>query len=164
MKHFSKKHCIFFLLALLLVSALTGCSNDPKNFTVGDLTVTLTKAFKESRMNEFDVYITSDTVSFTAKRETLDSLEHAGYEINSLNDYAMEILESNKLDKSALKQRNSYMYFKSEGTKAGAKYTYVHCLFKGSSAYWICEFVCKSSNYSKLEDSILGWADTISIN
>ncbi len=163
MKHNKRKQSILALLIALCTVLLCACSSDPKNFTVGDITITLTKAFKENKMNEFDAYITSSSVSFTAKKETINSLEHAGYEINSLDDYALEIVEANQKSKNDLKKRGNYIYFLSEGTKSGAKYTYVHCLFKGSGEYWICEFVCKSSDYSKLESNILGWADTIVI-
>ncbi len=158
-----KKQLILSLMVVLCALVLAGCSDDPKNFTSGDLTVTLTQGFKEGKLNEFDAYYSSSTVSFTAKKETFDSLERAGYEINSLNDYALEIAESNQVSRDKLLQRGNYIYFTSEGSNGGAKYTYVHCLFKGGTAYWICEFVCKSTDYAKLKDRILGWADTIVI-
>ena len=158
------KHISLILLFSLCATLLCACSSDPKNFTVGNMTITLTKAFKENKMNEFDAYITSSSVSFTAKKESMDSLEHAGYEINTLSDYAQELVEANSKSKDDLVKRGNYIYFISEGTKSGAKYTYMHCLFKGNSEYWICEFVCKSSDYSKLKDSILGWADSITFN
>ena len=69
------------LLVVLTACLLCGCENNPKNFTVGTMTITLTDNFKESRMNGFDAYIVSDDVTFYVKTENSSDLEYQGYEI-----------------------------------------------------------------------------------
>lgn len=156
-----KKRLLAVLFILLLL--LCGCSSDPKNFYQEELTITLTKEFEESSMTGFNIYLESDDVLFSAVKEYASDLEYSGYEINSLNDYSLEILELNSVSKDSLIKRNNYYYFVNSGTTAGASYTYVHCMFEGSGSYWVCEFVCKTKNYSYLKDKIFQWADSIVI-
>jgi hypothetical protein len=140
---------------------MCGCSSNPKNFTVSGLTITLTDAFSEGKAQAFDVYLKSEDVIFAATEETSDELQSAGYEINSLADYADEILTLKGASKNDLQVRNDYRYFVSKDTVNGASYTYVRCIFKAADAYWVCEFACKTKNYDRLSNKILSWADTI---
>lgn len=157
-----KKRLLAVLFILLLL--LCGCSSDPKNFSVQELTITLTKEFTEAPLSMFDIYLESDDVLFSAVKEYASDFEYLGYEIASLKDYSLEIVELNEASPSALKTRNNYYYFINTGISAGASYTYVHCMFEGTGSYWVCEFVCKTKNYDHLEDKIFQWADSIVIS
>lgn len=161
--HFIKKLSILILLLVSIMTLLTGCGSSPKNFTVSDLTITLNSNFTESKSANFDVYIKSDNVVFTAVAETMHDLETAGYEISSLNDYCLEIMDLNKTPSSELKKRNNYYYFTNTKTTSGANYTYVHCMFESSTSYWVCEFVCKTKHFKHYEEQIYKWADSIVI-
>lgn len=158
------KYILLFFTTTLLCTLLCSCTTKPKNFTVEELTITLNNNFKESKKDGFTVYIVSEDVVFSAVKEEIDTLEYAGYEISSLEDYSYEIANLNSTPSSALVKKENYYYFTNSKTVSGAKYTYVHCMFKGDNAYWICEFVCKSKNYDKYKDYIFKWADTIKIN
>ncbi len=159
-----KKRILLAIIISILAIAACGCSSDPQNFSSNELTVTLTKEFKEKTVSGFDVYISSDDVVFSAIEETSDELESSGYEIASLNDYCLDIAELNSTPKSSIVKRNDYYYFTSTKTVSGGNYTYVHCMFEGSSSYWICEFVCKTKLYDVYKDNIFKWADTIQIS
>lgn len=148
---------------LLLTTTLCGCSQDPKNFYADALTITLTNEFSESSMEGFDVYLVSDDVIFTAVKETENEIEQSGYEITSLNDYALQLAELNNVSKGAVTSRNSYYYFENQKTVSGGNYTYVHCMLKGADSYWVCEFVCKTKSYKRIKDDIFTWADSITI-
>lgn len=161
-KHVKKVIMIVLLAATLL--SLSACSDSPKNFTFEELTVTLTSEYKESSKKDFDMYISSDDVIFSAVKQTTSELDAAGYEIFSLNDFCLEICERNKVASSRLVGRNNYYYFTNSNTVSGAKYTYVHCMFQNKDDYWICEFVCKTKNYERLKSDIMSWADSITFN
>ena len=157
-------HKFFLILVLIgMLTALSGCSSDPKNFTCGDLTITLTEGFKEETHSGFDAYYSSDNVLFSAIEETEEELQYAGYEITNLKGYCLEIMNQNNVAQSELTERGNYYYFTQTAVKSGAKYTYVHCMFEGHNSYWICEFVCKTKDYDKYEEKIFKWADSITI-
>lgn len=164
MRSKSKKITLGLCLIVLTACLLCGCSGNPKNFTVGTMTITLTDTFKESKMSGFDAYFVSDDVSFSVKTENASGLEYQGYEIAGLKDYAKEICSLNGISTDKLVQRNNYYYFSNTQTVSGAKYTYLHCMLKEGNNYWICEFVCKHRSYDSLEKSMLQWADSITFD
>ena len=164
MRSKSKKITLGLCLIVLTACLLCGCSGNPKNFTVGTMTITLTDNFKESKMSGFDAYFVSDDVSFSVKTENASDLEYQGYEIAGLKDYAKEICSLNGISTDKLVQRNNYNYFSNTQTVSGAKYTYLHCMLKEGNNYWICEFVCKHRSYESLEKSMLQWADSITFD
>ena len=53
MRSKSKKITLGLCLIVLTACLLCGCSGNPKNFTVGTMTITLTDTFKESKMSGF---------------------------------------------------------------------------------------------------------------
>ena len=160
----NRKYKLLLLTLMMgLLLGLCGCGPNPKNFTYGDLTITLTDEFKSKTMNNFDAYYTADHVIFTAREETDEVLEYSGFEINTLKDYCNEILILNGVSHTALTQRNDYYYFTNTATVSGASYTYVHCMFEGSNSYWICEFTCKTKDYDRYKEKIFEWADSITI-
>ena len=163
--NFTKLRKYIFLSTLLIfVFSITGCGSNPKNFTTGKITITLTDDFHEEELSYFDAYYESEKVLFSAVEETNEELELSGYEIASLNDYCSQIAELNGVAIDSIAKRGDYYYFTNKATVSGANYTYVHCMFKSGSSYWVCEFVCKSKDYDKLEDSIFKWADSIVIS
>lgn len=158
------KHIILSILILSMLTSLCGCSTDPHNYSTGDLTITLTKQFTESKRTGFDIYLESDNVLFSAIEETFEELQTVGYEYLSLQDYCSELLSSNKIPEASLVQRNNYYYFTNEKVISNVSYTYVHCMFMGNSSYWLCEFACKTKDYKKFQNDILNWADSITID
>ncbi len=163
MKKSKYKLLSFLLIFIFCLTALTGCSNDPKNFSYGALTVTLNKTFSESKSDAFNLYVKSENVIFSVVEESEENLEFSGYTITNLKGYCDEILLLNDVPQSELKQRNDYYYFVNQKTISGASYTYVHCMYYGSGSYWICEFVCKTKNYDKYKKRIFKWADSVTI-
>jgi hypothetical protein len=143
---------------------MCGCSANPRNFSVSGITITLTGDFSVGKANDFDVYIKSDDVIFAAMEETSDELQSAGLEVNSLNDYIDAMLELRGASRNDLKVRNDYRYFVTTDTQSNVDYTHVSIALKNGDSYWICEFVCKTKDYKRLSDKILGWADTITFD
>ncbi len=151
------------LSIILIISCLTGCSPNPKNFSTTKITVTLDDSFEQYKSDSFDLYIKSDDVGFSAKEETSQELELAGYEIISLQDYANEILTLNGSKDLKLQQRDDYYYFVTTQTANGAKYSYIHCMFEGDNSFWVCQFVFKSKDHKRLAERVFNWADSIVI-
>lgn len=162
-KRFIKHSVCICLMLLLMMSTLTGCSPNPKNFSTTKITITLDDSFEQYKSDNFELYIKSEDVGFSAKEETEQELELAGYEILSLVDYANEILELNGSKDIKLIQRDDYYYFVTTQTANGAKYSYIHCMFEGDNSFWVCQFVFKSKDHKRLAEDVFNWADSIVI-
>ncbi len=160
----AKKHILLGAILLATLSLLSGCATDPKNYSTGDLTITLTKQFTEVEKNGFDIYLESDNILFSAIEETYEELENVGYEYLSLEDYCTELLTSNNIPISTLQKKDGYYFFSNEKTISNVSYTYVHFMFMGDDSYWLCEFACKTKDYKKFQDKILEWSESIVID
>lgn len=158
-----KASLVLCLIFVMLVCTLTGCTPNPKNFSTTKITITLDDSFEQYSSDNFDLYIKSEDVGFSAKEETAQELEMAGYELISLSDYANEILALNGSKNIKLQQRDDYYYFVTSQTANGAKYTYIHCMFEGDDSFWVCQFVFKSKDHKRLADDVFAWADSIEI-
>ncbi len=158
-----KKSLGLCLIFVLIISTLTGCSPNPKNFSTPKITITLDESFEQYSSDSFELYIKSEDVGFSAREETAQELELAGYEIISLADYANEILTLNGSEGIKLSQRDDYYYFVTSKTSNGAKYSYIHCMFEGDNSFWVCQFVFKSKDYKRLSEDVFTWADSIQI-
>lgn len=158
-----KKPLGLCLIFVLLISTLTGCTPNPKNFSTTKITITLDDTFEQYKSDSFELYIKSEDVGFSAREETSQELELAGYEIISLVDYANEILALNGSKDIKLQQRDDYYYFVTTQTSNGAKYSYIHCMFEGDNSFWVCQFVFKSKDHKRLAEDVFTWADSIVI-
>lgn len=163
-KHNIYNKYILFVLLMISTTALSGCFGKPKNFTVDELTITLSVDFVERKNPDFNLYLSCDDIVFSAKKETSSDLEKLGFEIKSLKDYGSEILAQNNVPVSSLVSHNNYYYFTITETNSGAQYTYVHFIFENNKDYWMCNFVCKSKDYSRLKKRIFQWADTVTFS
>ena len=108
---FIKKSLGLILSLMLILSCLTGCTPNPKNFSTPKVTVTLDDSFEQYSSDTFELYVKNDDVGFSAREETAQELELAGYEIISLQDYANEILSLNGSQGIKLNQRDDYYYY-----------------------------------------------------
>ncbi len=158
-----KASLVLCLVLTMLMCTLTGCSPNPMNFSTPKISITLNESFTQRKASNYELYAASEDVSFTAREETMEQLELAGYEIISLQDYAKEIHSLNAAQGVALNQRDNYYYFTTSQTANGAKYSYIHCIFEGDNSFWVCQFVFKSKDYERLSENVLAWADTIEI-
>ncbi len=158
-----KRPLVLILCTILLMGCLTGCTPNPKNFSTTKITITLDDSFEQFNSDSFDLYIKSEDVGFSAREETAQELELAGYEIISLQDYANEILALNGSKDHKLQQRDDYYYFVTTKTSNGAKYSYIHCMFEGDNSFWVCQFVFKSKDHKRLAEDVFTWADSIEI-
>ncbi len=160
---FLKRPLALCLMFILLVATLSGCTPNPKNFSTTKITVTLDDSFEQYKSDTYELYVKSEDVGFSAREETSQELELAGYELISLVDYANEILSLNGSKDIKLQQRDDYYYFITTQTVNGAKYTYIHCMFEGNDAFWVCQFVFKSKDHKRLAEDVFSWADSIVI-
>lgn len=151
------------LILILLIGTLSGCTPNPKNFSNTKISITLDDSFEQYESDSFELYIKSEDVGFSAREETEQELELAGYEIISLSDYANEILALNGSKDIKLQQRDDYYYFVTTKTANGAKYSYIHCMFEGDNSFWVCQFVFKSKDHKRLAEDVFTWADSIEI-
>lgn len=158
-----KRPLALILMVIMLAATLTGCTPNPKLFSTTKISITLDDSFEKYTLSGYELCVKSDDVGFSAKEETTQELELAGYELISLSDYAEEILALNGTEGLKLIQRDDYYYFVTTQTANGAQYTYIHCMFEGDDSFWVCQFVFRSKDHKRLSEDVFSWADSIEI-
>lgn len=160
---------ILILVVAIVVGFLVGIAqplldnagkNDPKEFSVEGMTITLTKAFDEESYQGFtQCYESSSVAVFTLKEEfTL----MAGLEDYTLEDYASLVVQNNGMDESALKTENGILYFDYTAQGGdGDEYYYLATIHKSGDAFWLIQFATPASNEDSLHDQFLTWAATV---
>lgn len=129
-------------------------SDDPKDFSVAGMTITLTKAFDEESYQGFTQCYESSSVAVFAMKEEFTLM--AGLEDYTLEDYGLLVVQSNGMDESALKTENGVYYFEytAEGGD-GDSYYYMATIHKSGDAFWLIQFATPASNQETLHDQLL---------
>ena len=161
MKGVAKKAFALFLTLVLSAAVLTGCfSEEPVEFSNSGMTVTLTSAFKEVEHEGFTAAYDSRDIAVFAIKEMISDLP--GGASLTLEDYGKLVLETNGLD-TTLSKEGLLTYFVFEKDIDGAKYSYFSSVYKGSDAFWLFQFACKSSSFDGLKDDVISYASSVEV-
>lgn len=160
---------IAILVVALIVGFLVGLArpllenagqNDPKEFSVEGMAITLTEAFEEESYQGFTQCYESSSVAVFTLKEAFTLM--AGLEDYTLEDYASLVVQSNNMDDSVLKTENGILYFDYTAQGGdGDEYYYLATLHKGPDAFWLIQFATPASNDEKLRDQFISWAASV---
>lgn len=153
------KKVIASLLIITSLFLLTGCESD-KEYTIDDLTITLSSSFTKQDMTGFLAYLEDDEAGITVAEETFTDLEAIGLNSEStLEDYAAAVMASNDTE---YELNNADDYY--DSTVDGTDYHYMAALFKGNDEFYLINFFCFKSDSEKYDSIFKNWADTIVVN
>lgn len=166
-----KKGILFTLAALVLgiiigylgMSALLGgFGAEEKNFSVGEMTITLDDSFQH-------LYVAGHSGVFSSKKADV-IVDRDGFSSNdiyfstlSAKEYANAVINTNGFTDSSVITDGSlcYFIFSNEGSD-GVVYRYYAYTFKSEKAFWLVQFAVSEKNANRLESDIAAWAGSIS--
>lgn len=162
----------FAVVSLLLICSLLFCGCFPEimvipdNNTIGEtkifekdgIKLTLTDHFieKESEVG-FDAYYVSNFGAVVVLKEAF-SLEE-GLEDLTLEEYISSVIQNNGHTNIQPQNKDGLWFYISDknGTR---RFSYS---YKGSDAFWIVQFLCKTQDAPQLEDLFSLWADCVEV-
>ena len=165
-----KKVCVIVTLLLSCCFLLCGCFPKimliPDNDTVGEprffekdgIKLMLTEKFieKESELG-FYAYYVSNFCGVVVLKEDF-SLEE-GMADCSLEEYIGNVIANNgHTDIQPQNRDDLWFYVRDKNGTRSYSYSY-----KGSNAFWIVQFLCKTSDAPKLEDLFYLWANSVEV-
>lgn len=149
-----------FILGLVI-----GCLNvKEKTFNCENMSITLTKEFSESNVENYKFFYSNNTISVFGNRETYE--EYPIIESFSLKEFADTALSNLHLDDSIeLKMRNNYYYFAYEQQNVGGKQnlTYYAMFFEDNEGFWKLTFSCPTDDVNTLENILFTYADSVKL-
>ena len=160
------KKIVSLLLAVVMLFCLTSCMKAvPKDFTCGDMTITLTDDFKETTHEELEL----NTVCYEAfDMVVLIQMEPFAYELGlhymSLEHFTNLVWEEN-YDKLPSKitvhekfRSMEYTYLDQEDNQ---KYKSFVTTFRGAGCFYIIQFISKEKDYESHKDTFLEFANSV---
>lgn len=167
-----KKVISAFVLICVLVSVLCGCSllsaksGSDKEFSGEGLTITLTDNFRTAEIEGYTLCYDSFDVAVYALKENFEVFENAGLDNVTLDDYKGYVLKANS--KYSPKEDNFFdgltvLRYESYIEAKKTNFTYFVSLYKGTDAFWIVQFACKSSEYADYEQYFVKWARSVRV-
>lgn len=159
MKRVLRMTATVMLACLLLLSGCDKFKQNEKEFSKAGLTITLTEAFVEQDHVQFtSTYASANIVVYVLKEE------FSILNTTNINLYKSMIKQNNaNKNMSDFEEKNGLLYATFEMEYAASKYNYIVTIFKGSDAFWLVQFACKSDKYEKLKDDIFKYAETIKV-
>lgn len=165
-----RKYCLILLGAVVVgvvAGIITGLLNagasKPKTFTVGDMSITLTREFSEMDIDGFDAaYASSDVAVFVLIEPFVSA---PGFENYTLKEYGELIMDVNNVQ-AQLETKDGLTYFKYDSyiEEEGEQYSYVSFIFKADDAFWMVQFAVEQDRSSSYADRIIEWAGTVEFN
>ncbi len=165
----SKRGVLVFIAAIVIgllvgvgVGVLRGLAGretpaEPKTFTKGDFSITLTDAFEEITDPDYVVVYVSDDASAAVFRERLSADKLA--EITPA-DYAAVLAKMSEID-AEVQSANGLTFFEYEyPAEDGTPCSYLMVVYKTGDSFWAIQFGSFKTDYTEFRPQFIEWAQS----
>ena len=161
------KKWLLCLLAVLMVLSIAACNKDTvtasdKVFSSNGMNITLTSAFKESRIDGYTVVYDSPEIAVFGLREAY--ADAAQLKDMTLSEYA-DIIYKNNSSKSPKPVSTvdglTVIEYEFHNEKLNKNYSYFTVMFKCDDCFWMVQFTCETKNYEANRPYFINWAKTV---
>ena len=132
----------------------------PQDFTVDNMTITLTSEFRETELEGFTQCYDSSLVAVVVLKESTD--EYPWLADYTLEEYGEDVIWNNDLTESTLVSYGDFYYFiyTAQGSN-GQPYQYFATVHRNGNDFWLIQFATLQKNFSKMENKFLEWASSV---
>ena len=153
------KKISLIILLLLIPTSIFGCQDTIKDFNKSGITITLTRAFQNKDVSNFQIYLESAGILFMGNGElktevTTTTLTTYTEAVLILTTNPSEIVEYNENGVTFM-----YAYY----TDKDDKYCYMLITKEGISKYYTMCFACAKAELEKNKNQFMKWAKTINV-
>ena len=151
-----------FLLPILCLALLCGCSAEPKTFSKDGVSITLTSQFEELEQEGCVAVYGSRSEAVMIQKEDFSALAEIGINADSTPlDYANAVIKANELSESTAEERDGMVCF-TYTAKSGLKtYSYLATVHKSEDAFWLIQFSSSDKKFEEKEPTFLSYAKSI---
>lgn len=152
--------CLLLCAAISLVVSLIP-TGEPKTFTQGDMSITLTDEFRKTEVDKWDVAYKSRDVVVAIQCEDFYLYKDLSY--YSPVQYAKEAIKNSEIDATVERGPGSltYFVFSQRSDESGITYRCFFYIYKTTDAFWIVEFCVPEGQVSRYEKTIAEWAGSV---
>jgi hypothetical protein len=132
----------------------------PQDFTVDNMTITLSSEFRETSFEGFTQCYDSRNVAVFVLKEEFSM--YPGMEDWALSEYGDAFLWANGFVDSSLLPYSDFIYTTYSGVgENGQPYCYMATIHKSGDAFWLVQFAAEEASYPNYESQFLQWAETV---
>ena len=133
----------------------------PKQFSHGEMSITLTDEFVESKFENNDFVYDSKNVAVFGLRESFDSAE--GFGENTLEEYGKLVIKNNGQDSSKLATNDEFAryYYDFTNPQNNITYRYFTYMYKSDGAFWLIQFATSIDDVDTYASQIEYWAKSV---
>ena len=147
-----------FLILTSIISLLTSCKDEAKEFVHCEMTLVLDESFSEEESESFDLLLSNGDIVVSLIRISFE----AGYGQGISDTYTAKGFAAFFLNKSGkeatLCEEGSVPYYVyTESTEDGAEISYTVSFYRSFNAYFVVTYAVAKENESELSDEILGY-------
>ena len=155
---------IVILILAAIFGAIMGrsCARvvQPQDFTVEDMTITLSSEFREADYEGFTKCYESYNMGVSVLKESFS--QYPILEDYTLEEYGDAVMWANGLTDSSLTPYADFMYFTYTSTDdAGNTFGYLATVHQSNDAFWLIQFSTLEEKYPDYESQFLQWAETV---
>ena len=155
---------IVILILAAIFGAIMGrsCARivQPQDFTVEDMTITLSSEFREADYEGFTKCYESYNMGVSVLKESF--AQYPILEDYTLEEYGDAVMWANGLTDSSLTPYADFMYFTYTSTDdAGNTFGYLATVHQSNDAFWLIQFSTLEEKYPDYESQFLQWAETV---
>ena len=162
------KKVVTLMLVLTVLFSLMGCTApfeaEKKDFTLKELTITLTEAFDSEIDDEGDMSCSASDVVVYIIREDLYGTRWEG---ETFSEYSQEnrLMAAEYYDVSEMKEVDGITYFEFNDEFLFTEYRYMITMYQATdNVFFIIEFSCPSKEYETYYPYFLESAKTVKFN
>ena len=165
----AKRKGTLIIIASLIVGVIIGLIRggvfdkgpQPKQFTYGEMSITLTDDFIESEYEKNDFMYESRNIAVFGLREDFNAAE--GFGDNTLEQYANIVLQNNEHTSHKITSLDNcvYYYYDFEVPDAKDTFRYFTFMYKSDKAFWLIQFAVSVDNVDSYEPQIMQWAKSV---
>jgi len=136
-------------------------NNDPREFSAGGMSITLTEAFSETSFEGYTQCYESKEIAVFALRE--DFTLAAGMENLTLEEYGQLVIDSNGKGGTELLSEDGLTWFQYNSSNADGSlnYFYFAAVFKSEDAFWLIQFATPENRAEANLPLFKQWAKTV---
>ena len=155
--------CLLLYAAISLVVSLIP-TGEPKTFTQGDMSITLTDEFRKTEIDMWDAAYKTTDVVVAVKCEDFYLYKDLRY--YSPVQYAKEAIRNSGINSTVERGPGSltYFVFSEHSEDRGVTYQFYCYIYKTTDAFWIVEFCVPAEQVSRYEKTIVEWARSVHFN
>ncbi len=135
---------------------------EEKEFTKGELSITLNEDFAESSYAGFQAVYDSNNVAVFALQEKFADYENI--EDMTLEEYTKASIEANNLN-AEVKQKDGLTYFEYDANgNSSLLYHYMTFAYKSDDGFWLVQFAALKEDFTEQEENIFMYAKSVKFN